>query len=158
MTVELPPLARRLDDLPSLAQAFLEQSNRSGLKQVGGFSDEALDRLQLYPWPGNLEELSTVVFAAHEAAGGAEITARELPKEIHWAVEAIAHPPRGEEAIVLEEFLARVELELITRALRRAKGNKSKAAKLLGLTRPRLYRRLLQLGLEPPRRPSGESP
>ena len=52
------------------------------------------------------------------------------------------HPRRSDEPIVLEEFLARVEKELITRALRRAKGNKSKAAKLLGLTRPRLYRRL----------------
>jgi DNA-binding NtrC family response regulator len=51
---------------------------------------------------------------------------------------------------VLEEFLGRVEKELIARAMRRAKGNKSKAAKLLGLTRPRLYRRLVQLGLEEP--------
>ena len=51
---------------------------------------------------------------------------------------------------MLGEFLERVEKELIVRAMRRAKNNKSKAARLLGLTRPRLYRRLIQLGLEPP--------
>ena len=51
---------------------------------------------------------------------------------------------------MLGEFLASVEKELIDRALKRAKGNKTKAAKLLGLTRPRLYRRLIQLGMEPP--------
>ncbi len=49
---------------------------------------------------------------------------------------------------MLDEFLARIEHELISRALSQAKGNKAKAARLLGMTRPRLYRRLLQLGLE----------
>ncbi len=58
---------------------------------------------------------------------------------------------------MLEEFLGRVEKELIERAMRRTKNNKSKAAKLLGLTRPRLYRRLVQLGLEQPR-PRGAEP
>ena len=61
-----------------------------------------------------------------------------------------AHPPRVEETIVLEEFLGRIERELIERALRRARGNKSRAARLLGLSRPRLYRRLVQLGFIAP--------
>ena len=78
------------------------------------------------------------------------MTAQDLPDEIRWSAEAASRPARRDEAIVLPEFLAKVEIELITRALRRAKGNKSKAARLLGLTRPRLYRRLVQLGLEKP--------
>jgi transcriptional regulator with PAS, ATPase and Fis domain len=150
ITIELPPLSERLDDLPLLAQAALEQENRHSAKQVGGFAREALDRLAAYAWPGNVEELIAVVRQAHERASGGEVAARDLPKEIQWAADAGAHPPLADDPIVLEEFLARVERELITRAMRRAKNNKTKAAKLLGLTRPRLYRRLVQLGLEPP--------
>jgi DNA-binding NtrC family response regulator len=59
---------------------------------------------------------------------------------------AAAPPRRPEETIVLEDFLGTIERELIERALARAKGNKTKAAQLLGMTRPKLYRRLVQLG------------
>ncbi|HEV3136807.1 MAG TPA: helix-turn-helix domain-containing protein [Pirellulales bacterium] len=150
ITIELPPLAERVEDLPLLAQAFLEQVNAGATKQVGGFSPEALDRLAAYAWPDNVDELADIVRQSHERAQGGEVAARDLPNQIHWAADAASHPPRHDETIVLEEFLARVEKELITRAMRRAKGNKSKAAKLLGLTRPRLYRRLVQLGMEQP--------
>jgi DNA-binding NtrC family response regulator len=151
VVIELVPLVQRLEDLPLLAQVFLEEANLGSAKQVGSFSSEALDQLAAYPWPGNLDELAAIVRRSHEAAQGGEVAARELPNEIHWAAQAAAHPARADEAIVLEEFLARVELELVTRALKLAKGNKTKAARLLGLTRPRLYRRLVQLGLEQPR-------
>jgi DNA-binding NtrC family response regulator len=71
-----------------------------------------------------------------------------LPERLRLVSQAGAHPHRPEETIVLSEYLGRVERELIRRALARAKGNKSRAARLLGLTRPRLYRRMVQLGLE----------
>lgn len=148
ITIELPPLGERSNDIPLLAQAFLEDANAEGIKQVGGFSTDALDQLLVYPWPGNVDELRLLVREAHDRAHGGEVTAHDLPEKIEWAADATAHPRRGDDPIVLEEFLAGVEKELITRALRRAKGNKSKAARLLGLTRPRLYRRLIQLGLE----------
>jgi DNA-binding NtrC family response regulator len=150
LVIELPALVRRLDDLPLLAQALVEETNATSTRQMAGFTAEAIDLLAAYPWPGNVDELLAVVQAAHERAQGGEITAPDLPKQIHWSVDAVNHPARQDEPIVLVEFLARVERELIARAMRRAKGNKSKAAKLLGLTRPRLYRRLVQLGLEQP--------
>jgi transcriptional regulator with PAS, ATPase and Fis domain len=156
ITIEMPPLRERIADLPLLAQAFLEEVNLGALKQVGGFSPEALDRLSEYAWPGNVEELAVVVRESHERATAGQVEVRDLPNQIQWAADAAARPQRPSESIVLEEFLARVERELITRAMRRAKGNKSKAAKLLGLTRPRLYRRILQLGMEQPTE-SGES-
>jgi transcriptional regulator with AAA-type ATPase domain len=148
ITIELPPLDERSDDIPLLAQAFLEDANAEGIKQLGGFSTDALDQMLVYPWPGNVDELRALVREAHDRARGGEVTARDLPEKIEWTADATAHPRRSDDPIVLEEFLAGVEKELITRALRRAKGNKSKAARLLGLTRPRLYRRLIQLGLE----------
>jgi transcriptional regulator with PAS, ATPase and Fis domain len=148
LEIELPALTERIDDLPLLAQAMIEQQNAAGARQLAGFSSEALDQLAAYPWPGNLDELQVLVREMHEKAAGPRVLPRDLPRTIQWGAEATS-PPRTDEAVVLEEFLAKVERELIARAMRKAKGNKSRAAKMLGLTRPRLYRRLVQLGLEP---------
>jgi len=148
--IQLPPLAERRGDIPLLAQWFVEEANARSGKQVAGLSAEALDRLDAYGWPGNVDELGRVIDEAHRAAEGVEIAVRDLPQPIHLAHAAAAHPRRAEETIVLEQFLARIERELLVRALQRAKGNKTKAARLLGMTRPKLYRRLVQLGLEDP--------
>ena len=147
ITIELPPLAKRRDDLPLLAQALLEEQNARGGRQLGGFSSEALDRLCAYSWPGNVAELAQVVAESHARASGTLIARDDLPERLRLAAEAAAHPRRKEEPIQLDEFVARIERELIRRALARAKGNKTKAARLLGLNRPRLYRRMVQLGL-----------
>ena len=92
--------------------------------------------------------MARVVAEAHERAEGVQIGVGDLPERLHLAGHAAAHPRRPEETIVLDELLGRIERELIQRALARAKGNKTKAARLLGMTRPRLYRRLVQLGME----------
>lgn len=147
LLIELPPLKERMDDLPLLAQVFLERANEAGGKQLGGFAPETLDMLALHQWPGNLDELADTVAAARAAAKGHEIAPDDLPPRVRHAAHAAVHPPRADEPIALEEFLARIETELITRALDRAKGNKTQAAKLLGMTRPRFYRRLVSLGL-----------
>ena len=148
IVIDLPPLAERRGDLPLLAQIFLEEANSRGIKQLAGFSSEALDLLDGYSWPGNCDQLALMVAEAHRRAEGPYVEIGDLPEQIHLAAYAAAHPPRAEESIVLDQFLARIERELISSALARAKGNKTKAAKLLGMTRPRLYRRLVHLGLE----------
>ena len=147
LSIRLPPLVERLEDLPLVAQWFLEQVNSQGAKQVGGFSPEALDRLAGYHWPGDLAELEAFVTEAHANCRGDEVTPAELPPRIGLAADAMATPRKPEETIVLEEFLAKIERELIERALTQARGNKTKAARMLGMTRPRFYRRLVQLGL-----------
>jgi DNA-binding NtrC family response regulator len=148
ITIVLPPLNERREDLPFLAQLFLEACNARGGKQVGGFTPEALDQLYSYSWPGNLDELMEMIVQAYRHASGHEIGVDDLPERLRLAASAAAYPRRQEERIVLDEYLGRVERELIRRALSRSKGNKAKAARLLGLTRPRLYRRMVQLGLE----------
>ncbi len=147
IVIELPPLTERREDLPLLAQMFLEDFNAAGRRQIGGFTPAAFDLMDSYAWPGNLDELAEAVAEAHRRAAGREIDVADLPERLRLASQAAARPRHSEETIVLDEYLGRVERELIRRALARAKGNKARAARLLGLTRPRLYRRMVQLGL-----------
>ncbi|MFZ5828793.1 MAG: helix-turn-helix domain-containing protein [Planctomycetota bacterium] len=147
MVIELPPLAARRSDVPLLAQAFVEELNAAGGKQLGGFTGEALDRLDAYDWPGNVDQLALFVEQSHRASAGPLIGADDLPQLLRLAAQAAAYPRKSEERIVLDEFLREIERELLRRALKRSKGNKAKAARLLGLSRPRLYRRMVQLGL-----------
>jgi DNA-binding NtrC family response regulator len=147
IAIRLPPLRDRVEDLPLLAQAFLERENVENPKQLGGFTPEALDALAAHAWPGNLDELTQVIQQIHAQARFGRVEVHDLPERIRWSSTAAVHSTQADEPIDLEELLANLEKELIERAIARARGNKSKAAKLLGLNRPRLYRRLVQLGL-----------
>jgi DNA-binding NtrC family response regulator len=146
--IELPPLAERREDVPLLAQLFLEDANAESERQFTGFTEDALDALAGHAWPGNLNELAAAVREARRRAQGPYVAAADLPEIIHLAAQAAVHPPREAERIVLDQFLEEVERELIERALRQAKGNKTQAAELLGVSRARLHRRCEQWGLE----------
>ncbi len=147
LVIDLPPLTERREDIPLLAQSFLEDLNSQGGKQLRGFASDAMDRLALYDWPGQVDELSALVREAFGQAEGFEIKSQDLSKKLQFAAEAARYPRPAPEIIDLEKFLTQVETKLIQRALQQAKGNKSQAARLLGITRPRLYRRMVQLGL-----------
>lgn len=148
VVIHLPPLAERRQDIPLLAQAIVEELNAAGGKQLRGFSPESLDQLSAYGWPGNIDELAAIVRQSHGNAEGSQILPADLPRRMHLAAAAGRISRREPPPVDLESFLSGIERELIERAMRLAKGNKTKAARLLGLTRPRLYRRLVQLGLE----------
>jgi DNA-binding NtrC family response regulator len=150
LTIALLPLHKRANDVPLLAQHFLEELNASGGKQLSGFSSAALDLLAAYPWPGDVEELAQAVRDAAAKAVGPQILPTDFSDRFHLALHAAAHPPREPETIDLDEILAAIEKELLQRALAQARGNKSRAAELLGINRGRLLRRLVQLGLAEP--------
>jgi transcriptional regulator with PAS, ATPase and Fis domain len=153
ITIEMPSLTNRLDDLPLLAQHFLEACNKNNAKQAGSVRGDALDLFALYCWPGELDELREVIAAAHAASATPEITPADLPAAIQHAAKTAATPRRKPpEKIVLDDLLAAIEREAIVQAVAQAAGNKTAAAELLGMTRPRLYRRMVQLGL------AGDSP
>jgi DNA-binding NtrC family response regulator len=147
ITIRLPRLVERIEDLPVLAQCFLEACNCGNVKQVGSIRRDALDRLALHSWPGELNELRDVIAAAHRECASHEIAATDLPDVIHHAFQAASRSARPFAPIVLDELLATIEKEAIVRALIHSGGNKTEAAELLGMTRPRLYRRMVQLGL-----------
>lgn len=150
LTIQLPPLAARQDDIPLLAQFCLEEFNAEGKQQLAGFAAAALEELVAYPWPGNVAELVELVREACQRAQGPHVQAADLPEKIRLAAGAVAHPRHEEETIDLDAFLGQIERELIDRALKAARNNKTRAAELLGVNRARLLRRLVQLGLAPP--------
>ena len=150
LSIALPPLHKRADDVPLLAQHFLEALNADGGKQLSGFTSAAVDLLAAYPWPGDVEELAQAVREAGQKAPGPQVQPADFTDRFHLALHAAANPPREAEMIDLDKLLAAIEKELLQRALAQARGNKSRAAELLGINRGRLLRRLVQLGLADP--------
>ncbi|MGD9855374.1 MAG: helix-turn-helix domain-containing protein [Planctomycetaceae bacterium] len=149
--IVVPPLRDRSDDVLFLAQYFLESLNRTAEVQVAEFAAEVRDAFHKYFWPGNVDELQAVVAEAHKTCGRHTIGLPDLPFRFRAGRDAQSvTPPLPIEIGSLEETLADVERECIQRALQQAQGNKSLAAELLGITRPRLYRRMQFLGLAGP--------
>ncbi len=148
LAIELLPLKHRREDIPLLAQALLERDNGSREKQLAGFSDPALQLLVEYDWPENMNQLLEVVQQAAARAGGRTIDIDDLPESFRQAIRAfrIGQPTRI--SIDLNQYLASIEKELIDRAMRNCQGNKTQAARDLNISRPKLLRRLEQLGLE----------
>lgn len=147
-TIHVPPLRERGDDLPLLAQFFLEETNRQTGKQVGGFDEQIWPPFTQYRWPGNLDELAAVVREAHDKSVEPLIRLSDLPFRFRTALDAQSLPPVEEEPLPLDSLLTELETRLITQALARTKNNKSKAAELLGIHRARLINRIKQLGLD----------
>ena len=144
LIISMPCLAERGLDIALLAQSILEDFNAEGNRQFSGFSDEAIDRLLHHTWNGEVDELVAIVRSSCQRAESSMIQKSDLPESIEKTIQAEAREPKPSQAIDLDKFLATVEQELIDRALAEAKGNKTRAAKLLGITRARLHRRLEQ--------------
>jgi DNA-binding NtrC family response regulator len=147
LELRVPPLADRPEDIPLLAQLFLERFNLKGGSPFRGFVPEAIEQLVAYPWPENVEELAKVVAETCERSAGPWIIASDLSQRLRGNWQDLAHPRRELESVDLDAFLAAAEKDLLSRVLTQAKGNKSEAARLVGISRPRLLRRLVQLGL-----------
>jgi DNA-binding NtrC family response regulator len=148
LTIELPPLRGRADDLQPLAQHFLERLNLGSDRQVSGVDEQIWEQFREYNWPGNLDELAAVVEEARAACSGSLVRANDLPFRFRTGLDAQSvGPVLAPKPVPLEPLLAKVETEQIELALQQSRHNKSKAAELLGITRARLYRRMEQLGI-----------
>lgn len=148
LVLRLSPLRDRRAELPVLAQHFLERVNHRGGPQHAGFEPAAMEILSGYDWPGNLPELARVVEHGHAAAPGLLVAADDLPVSIRGSLGgAYAPPPMPATFWPLDAMLTDVERRLIETALRQARGNKSRAAEILDISRPRLYRRIKELDL-----------
>ncbi len=133
--IHVPPLRERREDIPQLAQHFLEIYARRYRKNLAGFDSAALDALLAHPWPGNVRELDHAIERAVLMAAGDRIRPADL------ALRRGGEPGRLED-LSLEE----VEGLLVRKAMERFGGNVSQAAKALGISRSALYRRLEKHG------------
>jgi two-component system response regulator HydG len=137
ITIQIPPLRERREDIPLLAQHFLGRYAVKNAKTITGFTDEALDLLQSYAWPGNVRELENVIERAVVLTRGSMISPADLPDTLAGADQAARHL-----VISVGTPLEEVEDRLIEETLRYARGDKTLAAKLLGIATRTIYRRM----------------
>jgi transcriptional regulator with GAF, ATPase, and Fis domain len=151
--VKLPPLRERREDIPYLTAAFVRDTAERLQKPLLGLTPGAERLLTAAPWDGNVRELRNVIERACILADGDFITERELSISMPTQAPATASPAFLSSTATMDtasgepDLLVNVEREHIQRALVRAGGNKKAAAKMLGLSRRALYRRLERLDL-----------
>jgi DNA-binding NtrC family response regulator len=143
--IALPPLRERPEDIPLLVEAFLEEIGRSVGRPAAGVSREAQETLVGHAWPGNVRELRNAIERAVILCEGGLITSEHLPLGVVHAPkpQAVGTAPAPPGALTLDA----AEREMILQALAKAGNNKSKAARLLGLTRAQLRSRIEKHGL-----------
>ncbi|WP_374989785.1 sigma-54-dependent transcriptional regulator [Humidesulfovibrio sp.] len=143
VTLSLPPLRDRVEDIPLLATHFLKKFASKNGKQVKGFTPEAMDRLLKYPWPGNVRELENGVERAVVLLAGEYIREQDLPSAI--ALSGAGASPAG--VNIQDMTLDEIERVAILDALEGAGGNKSETARKLGITRKTLHAKLQRYGV-----------
>ena len=129
ITVRVPPLRERHEDIRVLAQHYLRVYAAKNGRNLEGFSNEALERLESYAWPGNVRELENLIERTVLLARKDRIDAEDLPEE----VAGVKRPPRDAILELVGTPLADIEQRLLDETLRITGGNKTQAAKLLGI-------------------------
>lgn len=147
ITLTMPPLRERKEDVLVLAQRFLEDCSRENGKPFRELTSEALQALVAYDWPGNVRELRSAIEHGVVMCNGNKITLRHLPQEVRQAAKGDGLASSGDGSEIglapLDEFnLHSVEQRLIQRALEKSGNNRTEAAKLLGISRRTLQRKL----------------
>jgi DNA-binding NtrC family response regulator len=140
--VKSPPLRERLDDVPLLANRFLEHYAEKYKKRIREISTAAFALLMRYDWPGNVRELESVIEHAVLFATEDKLTPESLPEHLHTA-------PSGEFRCVIPPYftMEQIEREAIAQTLERTGGNIKRTAEILKYHRPRLYRKMKTFGL-----------
>jgi transcriptional regulator with PAS, ATPase and Fis domain len=137
VSLHLPPLAERKDDVPLLAHHFLKLYAKAQDKKIEGFSDEAMAILTNYEFPGNIRELENIVERAVALCNDSLISPKHLPQDLEQYSFKV-YRQQGKRLPTLEEN----ELDYIRWVLKQANGNKTRAAEILGIDRVSLWRKL----------------
>ena len=138
-TINLPPLREREGDVLLLAKVFLEQNAEEAGKKMKGFTPAALKAMEIHSWPGNVRELENRIKRALVVAEGVKLTPQDLD------LDSISSKYSG---MGLKEAREAVEKDLVEKTLARNKGNISKAAAMLGVSRPTLYELIDKFGIK----------
>jgi len=141
--IDIAPLRERKEDIPDLVNLFISRFAGDSGKTIEAISAEAMQILVNYHWPGNVRELQNIVERACALAKGNRLEADDIHLDVRPAKAANGAPGFLPEGLTLEQW----EDEMVQEALRRANGNKSQAARLLGLSRNALRYRLSKIGI-----------
>ena len=144
MTIHLPPLRERRGDIPLLTGYFIDLFNKKLKKNIEGLSSEAMPLLMGYSWPGNIRELENLIERAILLARGRWITPGDLPP----AIISISSSVDPEHTLSIKKASKVLERQLIEKALELTGGNRSKAAKILEISRPMLISKIREYGLD----------
>ncbi|HMP84166.1 MAG TPA: sigma-54 dependent transcriptional regulator [Verrucomicrobiota bacterium] len=145
--IQLPPLRERMGDIPLLAQAFLKEFALENGKPIRDFTSDALELLMNYSWPGNVRELRTAIEHAVVLSRGERISARDLPPSVRDLGAVV--PADSSRLLARNDLTVKeAEKQLIIRALKETKGNRTLAAKKIGMSRRTFHRKLHTYHLE----------
>ena len=160
--IALPALRERKEDIPLLVQAFIDKYNKRLSKSIRGITEEAIDKLAAYPWPGNIRELENVIERTLLFAEGDEIDARDLPDDLRHPeakpLPGTARASRPEPLLpvdagsasmkdIVRQKTVELERDLILNALVETGGNVTRAAAKLGISRKGLQNKMKEFGL-----------
>ncbi len=140
IALTLPPLRERNEDIPALANYFLQRCAAETKKNFATIANDAQEKLLAYSWPGNVRELANVIERAVVLGDGPQLTLHHLPARVIGA-----QPPGGAEAVTFHDAINSYRRELIVRALAAAQGNRANAAKALGMHRTHFMKLLKAL-------------
>ena len=147
--ISIPPLREHKEDIPYLVDHFIQRFAGEGEKPITGITPAAQKMLMEFHWPGNVRELENIIERAVALSTGTVLDVSDIRLDLSPTRTAASLPAAGTEAKFIPEGLTleQFEDELIKEALRRANGNKSQAARLLGLSRNTLRYRLSKIGV-----------
>ena len=159
VSIHMPPLRERKEDIPTLANAFLRELARENNKPMREIGPEAMQALMAYNWPGNVRELRTAIEHGIVMGTGARMLVRHLPATLRGEAPAPtmhrpgrllppgSPPPSAIAVMPADLSIGKMEIRFILEALQRTRQNRSEAAKLLGISRRTLQRKLKELKL-----------
>ncbi len=145
--IEVPPLRQRSEDIPLLAQHFLDVMNQERGTKIDSISDRAIAALCRYDWPGNVRELENLMERLTVLRGDGEIDLDDLPDAVRDARKTFAATPADDNDLDFRDVVNRFQADLIREALEQSGGNKKEAAENLGLRRTTLLEKIKKLGI-----------
>lgn len=151
LSIHLPPLKDRKEDIPLLCEHFIDKFNRELEKNIEGISSDALDLLIHYSWPGNIREMESVVYEAIVLTESRLIKTENLPMRIRRkpAVKEAA-PASGDRPMskMVHDMTEQMEKSFIIKALQECGGNRTQAAQKLGISRKTLFNKMAQYSIQ----------
>ncbi len=141
--IACPPLRDRIEDIPMIIQNFIRRNNQKSGKKILGLTPEAMEKMTLYDWPGNVRELRNVIEYAFVLCSSGGIDVPHLPPKIVGALLECREAPKKSRPVDDRKKEALIE------ALKKAHGNRSEAARLLGVSRVTVWKQMKRYDVDP---------